>query len=98
MSEPAEVSGDVRASRLEKLRRIEALGLDPWGGRFDAHIPIEQILAMPADLPDVQRPRVTAAGRIVSRRIKGKLHFLDVWDASGKPMMRKTREVEGKHS
>jgi lysyl-tRNA synthetase, class II len=88
---------DVRASRLEKLRRIEALGLDPWGGRFDGHIPIEQILAMPADRPEDQRPRVKAAGRIVSRRIKGKLHFLDLWDASGRPAMRKVREQEGKH-
>ena len=94
---PDSTSGDVRASRLEKLRRIEVLGIDPWGGRFDGHIPIEQVLAMPADLVDDQRPRVKAAGRIVSRRIKGKLHFIDLWDASGKPMMRKTREVEGKH-
>lgn len=90
-------SGDPVASRLEKLRRIEALGLDPWGGRFDGHIPIEQILALPADLLEDQRPRVKAAGRIVSRRIKGKLHFLDLWDGSGKPQMRKTREQEGKH-
>ena len=44
-----------------------------------------------------QRPRVKAAGRIVSRRIKGKVHFIDLWDSSGKPTMRKTREVEGKH-
>ncbi len=25
------------AARREKLRKIEALGLDPWGGRFDDH-------------------------------------------------------------
>jgi lysyl-tRNA synthetase class 2 len=90
-------SGDPHASRLEKLRRIEALGLDPWGGRFDGHQPIDQILSLPTDMADDQRPRVKAAGRIVSRRIKGKLHFLDLWDASGKPQMRKTREQEGKH-
>jgi lysyl-tRNA synthetase class 2 len=92
-----DAAGDPHASRLEKLRRIEALGLDPWGGRFDGHLPIDQILAMPADLEGDQRPRVKAAGRIVSRRIKGKLQFIDLWDASGRPMMRKTREVEGKH-
>jgi lysyl-tRNA synthetase class 2 len=94
---PDQANTDPRAARLEKLRRIEALGLDPWGGRFDDHIPIEEILAMPVDRPEDQQPRVKAAGRIVSRRIKGKLHFLDLWDASGRPMMRKTREVEGKH-
>jgi lysyl-tRNA synthetase class 2 len=89
---------DARASRLEKLRRIEALGIDPWGGRFDdARLSIDHVLSLPADLPDDQRPRVKAAGRIVSRRVKGKLHFIDLWDASGRPMMRKFREQEGKH-
>lgn len=94
---PDQANTDPRAARLEKLRRIEALGLDPWGGRFDDHTSIEHILAMPSDLEGEQRAQVKAAGRIVSRRIKGKLHFLDLWDASGRPMMRKTREVEGKH-
>jgi lysyl-tRNA synthetase class 2 len=35
------------ASRAEKLQRIEALGIDPWGGRFDGHQPIAAIRAMP---------------------------------------------------
>lgn len=96
MSSEETTSGDPVASRLEKLRRIEALGVDPWGGRFDGHIPIDQVLAMPADLPEGQRPRVRIAGRIISRRPKGKLHFLDLWDSSGKPTTRQTKEVEGK--
>ena len=29
-------------ARLEKLTAIEALGLDPWGERFDGHRPIHQ--------------------------------------------------------
>jgi lysyl-tRNA synthetase class 2 len=84
------------ASRTEKLRAIEALGLDPWGGRFDNAMPIEQVLQMPADLPDDQRPRVRVAGRIVSRREGGKVHFLDVKDWSGKPTLRQLKsEHEG---
>ena len=61
-------SGDVRASRLEKLRNIEALGVDPWGQRFDGHMPIQTILALPADLPEAtsgrasKRPGVSSAG------------------------------------
>jgi lysyl-tRNA synthetase class 2 len=68
------------ASRTEKLRRIEELGIDPWGGRFDNHQPIGVILALPADLPEGQRPAVRAAGRVVGRRKQGKIYFLDLWD------------------
>lgn len=91
-------AGDAQASRLEKLRRIEALGIDPWGGRFDNHQGIEQILGLNADLIEGERPKVKAAGRIVSRRLKGKLHFIDLWDASGSPQMRTTREQEGREA
>jgi lysyl-tRNA synthetase class 2 len=87
----SESQDTFEASRTEKLRRIEELGLDPWGQRFDNHTPIEDVLALPAELPEEERPRVRIAGRIVSRRSAGKAHFLDVWDWSGKPIMRKTK-------
>jgi lysyl-tRNA synthetase class 2 len=80
------------ASRIEKLCAIAALGLDPWGGRFDGHQPIRDVLALPSDLPEDQRPRVRIAGRIVSRREGGKVHFLDLKDSSGEPTM---REIKG---
>src|SRR5262249_43235442 len=75
---------DFEASRAAKLRRIEALGLDPWGGRFDGHRSIEAIRAKPADLPEDQRERVRAAGRIVLRRVMGNAHFLTLWDWTGR--------------
>jgi lysyl-tRNA synthetase class 2 len=91
-------SDSFEASRSQKLQAIENLGLDPWGERFDNHMPIEQILALPADLPKEQRPRVRAAGRVVSRRLKGKVSFVDLWDWSGRPVMRQTRgDQAGKH-
>jgi lysyl-tRNA synthetase class 2 len=82
------------ASRLAKLRAIEALGLDPWGSRFDAHQAIRDVLALPRDLPDDQRPRVRIAGRVVSRREGGKVHFLDLKDYSGEPAV---RQLKGQH-
>jgi lysyl-tRNA synthetase class 2 len=70
------------ASRADKLRRIEELGLDPWGGRFDGHRPIAEIRALS---PEQNPPaKVRGAGRIVQRRIQGKVHFLDIWDWSGR--------------
>jgi lysyl-tRNA synthetase, class II len=89
VSEPQDT---FEAVRTEKLRAIEALGLDPWGGRFDGHQPIQEVLALPTDVPDDQRPRVRIAGRIVSRREGGKVHFLDVKDWSGRPT---SREIKG---
>jgi lysyl-tRNA synthetase class 2 len=72
---------NFEVSRAEKLRRIEALGVDPWGGRFDGHQPIAAVRALPHDTtPPV---RVRAAGRIILRRIQGKVHFLKLWDWTG---------------
>jgi lysyl-tRNA synthetase class 2 len=44
VSEPPD---SYEASRSEKLRRIEELGIDPWGGRFDGHQSIETIRGLP---------------------------------------------------
>jgi lysyl-tRNA synthetase class 2 len=89
-------SDAFEASRTEKLQAIEALGLDPWGSRFDGHTPIADVLKLPSDVPDDQRPRVRIAGRIVSRREGGKVHFLDLKDWSGEPTLRELKsEREG---
>jgi lysyl-tRNA synthetase, class II len=79
----ADTPESFEASRAEKLRRIEELGVDPWGQRFDGHQPIADIRALPADLTEAQRPRVRAAGRIIQRRGQGKAYFLDIWDWTG---------------
>jgi lysyl-tRNA synthetase class 2 len=73
---------NFEASRTEKLHRIEELGLDPWGGRFDGHKPIAEIRTLPAGATPAQRVR--AAGRIVQRRGMGKVQFLDLKDWSGR--------------
>jgi lysyl-tRNA synthetase, class II len=77
-------SGDALASRAEKLRKIEALGLDPWGQRFDGHFAIAEILAKPClSFDENPTEKVRAAGRIVLRRDMGKVHFLQLRDLTG---------------
>jgi lysyl-tRNA synthetase class 2 len=88
---PAGEAQDLAEVRLEKLRAIEALGIDPWGQRFDGAQPIADVVKLPADLPEAERPRVRIAGRIVSRRPGGNLHFLDVRDSSGEPTLRELK-------
>ena len=54
--------------------------------------PFKTFSALPTDVPEDQRPRMRIAGRIVSRREGGKVHFLDVKDWSGRPTL---REIKG---
>jgi len=88
--EPTSTGAVLEASRREKLRKIEELGLDPWGQRFDNHIAIGTIRAKEDQIvfdeatQQSTGPKVRAAGRIVLQRKKGKLIFLDLWDWTGK--------------
>jgi lysyl-tRNA synthetase class 2 len=75
---------DLTASRAEKLARIEAIGIDPWGQRFDGQQAIAKIRELEAPSFDANpTTRVRAAGRIVLRRIMGKVHFLQLRDRTG---------------
>ncbi len=89
--------GMHEAARREKLRKIQQLGVDPWGGRFDGHAPIAEIRARENEIvveqppagADEHRaeqhgPKVRAAGRIVLQRKKGKLIFVDIQDWTDK--------------
>ena len=95
-----EISGSgaaLEASRREKLRKIEEMGVDPWGCRFDDKSPIAEVRAQeseielidpPADAEKQEKiqkgPKVRIAGRMILHRKKGKLMFLDLWDWSGR--------------
>jgi lysyl-tRNA synthetase class 2 len=78
----------LEAVRLEKLRRIEAMGLDPWGQRFDAQQPIATVRALPLPPPEASTetpgPKVRIAGRIMLRRGQGKVNFLELRDWTGR--------------
>lgn len=77
---------DLTEVRAEKLRQIEALGLDPWGQRFDNTQPIGSIRELPAEsFTDASSgPKVRCAGRVVRYRTAGKLFFLEIWAQTGR--------------
>jgi lysyl-tRNA synthetase, class II len=85
MSEDEPKREDLEAVRLEKLRRIAAMGLDPWGQRFDGHRAIAEVRALPAPAAgsEAAGPRVRIAGRIMLRRGQGKVNFLQLRDWTG---------------
>jgi lysyl-tRNA synthetase, class II len=77
-------STDHAEVRLQKLQQIQALGVDPWGQRFDGRQAIAEILTLTPTAFDTGTtgPTVRAAGRVVGRRKMGKVYFLDLWDQS----------------
>lgn len=70
-------------ARLEKLAKIEELGHDPWGQRFDDHSAIAEVREKCPDEPGVVGDAVRVAGRIMLRRKAGKLRFFDIQDQTG---------------
>ncbi|HIQ22800.1 MAG TPA: lysine--tRNA ligase, partial [Planctomycetes bacterium] len=70
--------------RLRKLEKIESLGFDPWGQRFDGHVAIAEARELCPDDPGVRGRYVRVAGRVMLRRKAGKLRFYDIKDWTGK--------------
>ena len=67
--------------RQEKLARIAALGIDPYGSRYDDVEPAASVKAGYKEEDESQRAR--CAGRIVLLRDIGKLIFLTLRDRTG---------------
>lgn len=87
----------LEAARREKMRRLEELGIDPWGHRFDGHQAIAAVRARESEIeavpagdcavgqpPELRGPQVRTAGRIMLLRRAGKIMFLDLRDWSGR--------------
>jgi lysyl-tRNA synthetase class 2 len=76
-----EGSNRLEQQRQEKLQKIRSLGIDPYGGRFEAVEPAMSIKARFTDGIEGQKAR--CAGRIVLLRDIGKLIFITLRDSSG---------------
>lgn len=74
----------LEASRRSKLEQIAALGIDPWGCRFDGRTPIGDIRKMDVPEDPATGPQIKAAGRVMTYRKMGKLRFIDLADRTGK--------------
>lgn len=67
--------------RRKKLDALRAIGVDPWGRRFDGAEPIADIVKRVTAEP---AGRAVAAGRLMTRRDMGKAAFFDLRDETGK--------------
>lgn len=68
---------EIRQQRIEKVRRLRELGVDPYPARAVAKTPVTEALALADDEP------VTIAGRIMLLRPMGNLMFGQLHDESG---------------
>ena len=73
------------ADRRAKLAKITELGLDPWGQRFTGRKFIGPVRGQWVEGTEHGHgPRVRVAGRVMGKRIQGKVRFLDLQDWTGK--------------
>jgi lysyl-tRNA synthetase class 2 len=84
--ERAGTAAMLEAARREKLAKLESLGVDPWGQRFDGAQPMADLrrTAEAMDPGDQTGPTVRVAGRIMLLRNAGRLVFLTLADRSGR--------------
>lgn len=79
-----ETTDRLEAARLEKLAKIEQLGIDPWGQRFDNHLHIDAARAKCPEEQGVDGETVRVAGRLIRWADSGKLRFGHIQDYTGK--------------
>ncbi len=73
--------------RVAKLKELEDLGVDPFGGRFDVDSYSEDLKAKYAEVSKDELEElnieVAVAGRIMTKRGKGKAGFMHIQDNDG---------------
>ena len=88
---PKGTSAGLEKARRDKLARLQAMGIDPWGSRFDGALAIvevrqqgEAIAPPPGQPAPDDGPQVRVAGRIMLLRSAGSLVFLSLADRGGR--------------
>ncbi|MEH2374579.1 lysine--tRNA ligase [Nostoc sp.] len=76
---------DIRAARLEKVEQLKQLGTNPYAYRWESTHHAAQLQEQFVDLPSGEEVdlEVAIAGRIMARRVFGKLAFFTLQDESG---------------
>ena len=74
----------IEVRRAKRQTLIDA-GIDPYGHAFDRTADIVELEARYADLADgdTTEDEVSLAGRVMARRVQGKIAFLELMDPTG---------------
>lgn len=78
-------SDDLRGTRLEKAHQLRQQGLNPYAYRWEVTHHAAELQSKYADLPAGEElgVEVSVAGRIMARRVFGKLAFFTLQDETG---------------
>ncbi len=78
-------SEDLRATRIEKLDQLRAVGMNPFAYSWKSSHTMADLQSKYADLPngEEKEDEVSIAGRIMARRVFGKLAFFTLQDETG---------------
>lgn len=78
-------SEDLRATRIEKLDQLRSIGMNPFAYQWKSTHSMAELQAKYVDLPNGEEivVDVAVAGRIMTRRVFGKLAFFTLQDETG---------------
>lgn len=76
---------EIRATRLEKVEQLKQLGMQPYAYRWESTHHAAELQEKFADLPSGEEVdlEVALAGRLLARRVMGKLAFFVLQDETG---------------
>ncbi len=76
---------EIRATRLEKVEQLKNLGLNPYAYKWESTHHAAELQEKYADLANGEEVdiEVAVAGRIIARRVFGKLAFFSLQDETG---------------
>ena len=81
----ASILEEIRAARLEKVQQLKQLGMNPYAYRWESTHHAAELHSKFAELPSGAEVEleVAIAGRILARRVFGKLAFFSLQDETG---------------
>ncbi|BAU62690.1 lysyl-tRNA synthetase [Stanieria sp. NIES-3757] len=84
--QPSSTLEEIRATRIEKVEELKQLGLNPYVYKWEITHHAAELQEKYRDLADGEEveDEVAIAGRIVARRVFGKLAFFEIQDETGK--------------
>lgn len=84
-NQPSSTLEEIRAARLEKVAGLQKAGLNPYAYQWKSTAHAQQLQEQYANLAPGEEisTEVAIAGRIIARRIMGKLAFFNLQDETG---------------